>query len=214
MRVEKWMTPRVVTIGPDDSLAAAIRLMKEKKVRRLPVVSKGKLVGIVSDRDLKEVTPSKATTLDVWELHTVLDRLKIADVMAKKVASTTPESTIERAALTMMEKKIEGLPVLDAKGNLVGILTEGDVFRALVEITGVAKKKTRVSLVIPDEAGTIRQVADVCRKQGGKIFSILTSYAKVPAGKRELIMRIDCPSTEALRAELAQKFGDVVVEQD
>jgi acetoin utilization protein AcuB len=168
----------------------------------------------VSDRDLKEVTPSKATTLDVWELHTVLDRLKIADVMAKKVASTTPESTIERAALTMMEKKIEGLPVLDAKGNLVGILTEGDVFRALVEITGVAKKKTRVSLVIPDEAGTIRQVADVCRKQGGKIFSILTSYAKVPAGKRELIMRIDCPSTEALRAELAQKFGDVVVEQD
>ena len=215
MRVDKWMTPKVISVSPDTSLAAALRLMKEKKIRRLPVVSNGgKLVGIVSDRDLKEVTPSRATTLDVWELHTVLDRIKISDVMTKKVVTTTPESTIERAALVMLEKRIEGLPVVDAKGTLVGILTEGDVFRALVEVTGVGKKVTRVSLLVPDEPGTIRQVADVCRKSGGNIVSILVSYTKVPAGKRELIMRIQCPSTEALRVELAKKFGEVTVEQD
>ena len=104
--------------------------------------------------------------------------------------------------------------MLDAKGTLVGILTEGDIFRALVELTGVAKKRTRISLLIPDKAGSIREVADICRAQGGTIFSILGSYAKVPAGKRELVMRVDCPSPDVLRAELAKKFGEVSVETD
>jgi acetoin utilization protein AcuB len=104
--------------------------------------------------------------------------------------------------------------VLDKKGALVGILTEGDIFRALVELTGVQKKKVRVSLLIPDKPGSIRDVADICREQGGTIFSVLGSYAKVPAGKRELVMRVDCPAIDALRAALAKRFGDVSVEAD
>ena len=215
MRVAKWMTPKPVTLKPADSLARAIDVMKEKKIRRIPIVSDaGKLVGIVSDRDLKDVSPSRATTLDIWELHYVLDKLILRDVMTKDPPTVSPEMPIEKAALLMMEKRIEGLPVLDAKGALVGILTEGDIFRALVELTGVAKKRTRVSLLIPDKAGSIREVADICRAQGGTIFSILGSYAKVPAGKRELVMRVDCPGPEALRAELSKKFGDVSVESD
>ena len=215
MRVEKWMTARPVTLKPTDSLARAIDLMKEKKIRRIPIVSDaGKLVGIVSDRDLKDVSPSRATTLDIWELHYVLDKLKLGDIMTKKPWTVTPEMPIEKAALLMLEKRVEGLPVLDAKGVLVGILTEGDIFRALVELTGVARKKTRISLLIPDKAGSIREVADICRAQGGTIFSILGSYAKVPAGKRELVMRVDCPASEVLRAELAKKFGEVSVETD
>jgi acetoin utilization protein AcuB len=215
VRVEKWMTPRPFTLKPTDSLARAIDLMKEKKIRRVPIVSDaGKLVGIVSDRDLKDVSPSRATTLDIWELHYVLDKLKLGDIMTKKPWTVTPEMPIEKAALLMMEKKVEGLPVLDAKGVLVGILTEGDIFRALVDLTGVAKKKTRISLLIPDKAGSIREAADICRAQGGTIFSILGSYAKVPPGKRELVMRVVCPSPDALREELAKKFGEVSVETD
>lgn len=215
MRVEKWMTPKVITLNPTDSLSAAIHLMKEKKIRRIPIVNgDGKVVGIVSDRDLKDVSPSRATTLDIWELHYVLDRLKVGDIMTKKPVTVTPDTPIERAAQIMMEKKIEGLPVLDARGALAGILTEGDVFRALVEITGVGKGRLRVDLLIPDKPGSIREVADVCRNAGGKIHSILGSYAKVPAGKRELLMRVDCPKPEALRAELARTFGDVSVEAD
>ncbi len=215
MRVEKWMTARPVTLKPTDSLARAIDLMKEKKIRRIPIVSEaGKLVGIVSDRDLKDVSPSRATTLDIWELHYVLDKLTLADVMTKKPWTVTPDMPIEKAALLMLEKRVEGLPVLDAKGVLVGILTEGDIFRALVDLTGVQKRKTRIGLLIPDKAGSIREVADICRAQGGTIFSILGSYAKVPAGKRELVMRVDCPSPDLLRAELAKKFGDVDVETD
>jgi acetoin utilization protein AcuB len=215
MRVSKWMSPKVVTLRPTDSISTAIHLMKEKRIRRIPIVNESeKLVGIVSDRDLKDVSPSRATTLDIWELHAVLDKLKIADVMTKKPWTVTPETPIENAALVMLEKRVEGLPVLDGKGNLVGILTEGDVFRALVDITGAGKKRTRVNLVIPDRAGSIREVADTVRAQGGTIFSILTSTSKVPAGKRELVMRVEGPLPELLRAELAKSWADVAVETD
>ena len=214
MLVEKWMTRAAITIEESESVAAAMRLLKEKKIRRLPVLRKGKLCGIVSDRDLKAASPSVATSLDVWELHALLEKLKVKDVMTKKLLTITPKDTIEKAAMVMMEKKVGGLPVVDENGSLVGILTEDDVFRALVEVTGANLKKTRVSLLIPDEAGTIRAVADICRKGGGKIISILTSYTKVPAGMRELIMRIDCPDTEALRADLARKYGSVMVAKD
>ena len=215
MRVERWMTPNPVSLKTTDSLARAIDLMKERKIRRIPILSDaGKLVGIVSDRDLKDVSPSRATTLDIWELHYVLDKLKLGDIMTKKPWTVTPDMPIEKAALLMLEKRVEGLPVLDAKGVLVGILTEGDIFRALVELTGVAKKKTRISLLVPDKAGSIREAADICRARGGTIFSILGSYARVPAGKRELVMRVDCPSPDVLRAELAKKFDDVSVETD
>jgi acetoin utilization protein AcuB len=215
VRVSKWMTPKPVTLKPGDSIARAIDVMKEKRIRRIPIVNdSGNLVGIVSDRDLKDVSPSRATTLDIWELHYVLDKLKLGDIMTKKPWTVTPEMPIEKAALLMLEKKVEGLPVVDDRGGLVGILTEGDIFRALVNLTGVAKKKTRVSLLVPDRPGSIREAADICRGLGGTIFSILGSYAKVPSGKRELVMRVDCPSPETLRAELAKKFDDVSVETD
>ena len=215
MRVSKWMSPKVLTLQASDSISTAIHLMKEKRIRRIPIVNGGgKLVGIVSDRDLKDVSPSRATTLDIWELHAVLDKLKIGDIMTKKPVTVTPDTPIERAAQIMLEKRVEGLPVLDAKGTLVGILTEGDVFKALVDITGVGKKRTRVNFVIPDRAGSIREVADAVRAQGGTIFSILTSTSKVPAGKRELVMRVEGPTPETLRAELAKSWSDVAVETD
>ena len=214
MRVAKWMTPKPVTLKPSDSIARAIDVMKERKIRRIPIVDGGKLVGIVSDRDLKDVSPSRATTLDIWELHYVLDKLKLKDVMTKNPWTVSPEMPIEKAAQLMLEKKVEGLPVVDGRGALVGILTEGDIFKALVDLTGVSKKRARVSLLIPDKAGSIREVADICRDQGGTIFSVLGSYAKVPAGKRELVMRVESPSPDRLQAELSRKFGDVAVETD
>ena len=121
---------------------------------------------------------------------------------------------IERAAQIMLEKRVEGLPVLDATGALVGILTEGDVFRALVDITGVGRGRLRVDLLLPDKPGSIREVADVCRTAGGKIFSILGSYSRVPVGKRQLIMRVECPKPDLLRSELSRAYGDVSVEAD
>jgi acetoin utilization protein AcuB len=214
MRVAEWMTPKPFTLAPTDSIASAIAVMKEKKIRRIPIVSDGKLVGIVSDRDLKDVSPSRATTLDIWELHYVLDRMKLSDIMTRKVWTVPPEMPIEKAALKMMEKKVEGLPVVDGRGTLLGIVTEGDVFRALVELTGVGRKRTRIGLVIPDKPGTIREVADLCRGEGGTIFSIFSSTARMPAGKRGLVVRVEAAAAEPLRAVLSKRFGQVSVEAD
>jgi len=216
MFVSKWMTPKVITVDKNESLGTALRLMRENRIRRLPVVSKGKLVGIVSDRDLKGSLPSQATSLDVWELHSLLDKLKISDIMTANVVTTTPGATIERVALTMMRKKIEGLPVLDPKGNIVGIVTEGDVFRALTEVTGVGRKSTRIALTLEDKPGSIMGVADIVRAKGGRIYSILTTQAKVPEGSRELVMRIEIANGKAaeVRKELSAKYGEVSVISD
>lgn len=213
MFVSKWMTSNVITVDKNESLGTALRLMRANRIRRLPVVSKGKLVGIVSDRDLKGSLPSQATSLDVWELHGLLDKLKISDIMTTNVITTTPDATIEGVALIMMRKKIEGLPVIDASGNVVGIVTEGDVFRALTEVTGVGKRSTRISLTLEDKPGSIMGVADICRSKGGRIWSILTTHAKVPEGKRGLVMRILIGEAGALevRKELEAKYGDVSV---
>jgi acetoin utilization protein AcuB len=215
MIVANWMSAPAITLRPEDSIATAVALMKQKRIRRIPIVSdSGELVGIVSDRDLKEVSPSRASTLDIWELHYVLDRLKLADIMTKKPWTVKPETPIEKAALLMMRKRVEGLPVLDDARRVVGIVTEGDVFRALVELTGVGKRRIRISLLVPDEPGSIREVADVCRARGARIHSVLGSYAKVPAGQRELVMRVEGPEVEELRAALSQRFGEVRVEED
>jgi acetoin utilization protein AcuB len=215
MLVERWMTRTLFTVDEEASLAAAIRLLKDHRIRRLPVLRQGRLVGIVSDRDLKEASPSKATSLDIWELHFLLEKLKIKEVMTPNPITVAPEATIEKVALIMLEKRIGGLPVVEASGGaLVGIITEDDVFRALVEVTGVRLQKTRIALLIADQAGTIREVADVCREKGAKILSILTTYFQVPPGKRELIMRVDCPDENVLKVALAARFGEVTVAKD
>ena len=213
MRVDHWMTRYPATVDKDSSVGAAIQLLKERKIRRLPVVHGHDLVGIVTDRDLKEAQPSKATSLDIWELHFLLDKLKVSEVMSTDLATIRPDDTIEKAAMIMLERKIGGLPVLDASGALVGMITQGDVFRALVEVTGAKFKKTRVSLLVPDEAGSIRDVADLCRAHG-KILSILVSYMQVPTGMREVILRVDSNDVEALKWELSHRFGEVTVAAD
>jgi acetoin utilization protein AcuB len=214
MLVEKWMTRTPVMISDEASLGTAIRLLKEKKIRRLPIMHEGKLAGIVTDRDLKAASPSKATSLDIWELHALIESLKIREIMSTDLITIRPDDTIEKAARIMLEKRIGGLPVVDAEGNLVGMLTEADVFRALVEVTGANSHQTRISLLVPDLPGTIREVADICRERGGKIRSILASYAQVPEGQRELIMRVSCPDTPGLKEDLAARYQGVLVRED
>jgi acetoin utilization protein AcuB len=207
------MTRYPTTVDETASVGGAIQLMKERKIRRLPVMRGHELVGIVTDRDLKEAQPSSATSLDIWELHFLLDKLKVAEVMSTDLATIAPDDTIEKAAKIMLDRKIGGMPVVDAGGALVGMLTQGDVFRALVEVTGSKFGKTRVSVMVPDEAGSIRDVADLCRAHG-KIISILVSYTQVPDGLREVILRVDTNDVEALRKELGARYGEVTVARD
>ena len=209
MLVKDWMTADPITVGPETSVMKASQMMKENNVRRLPVLDgDGKLVGIVSDRDLKEASPSKATTLDVHELYYLLSELKVKDIMSRKVYTIKPLDTVEKAAVIMLESKVTGLPVVE-DGGVVGILSEGDVFRVLTSITGIYRGGTVFSFVLEDRPGSIKEVADVIRKHGGRMVSILTSYDMCEEGTRKVAIRIaDMPQDKlaGLQKELEGEF--------
>jgi len=217
MLVKGWMTTDVITITEDTSVMKASQIMKEHDIRRLPVMRDGKLVGIVSDRDLKEASPSKATTLDVHELYYLLSELKVKDIMAKKLVTIGPDDTVELAAVKMLERRVSGLPVVDNNGRLVGILTQNDVFKVLIAITGIYRGGVQFAFNLPDRPGTIKDVADIIRKHGGSMVSILTSYDQCEADCRNVFIRIQPLPEEKLKAmteELEQNFILLYVAKD
>lgn len=218
MLVKDWMTVDPITVGPDTSVMKASQMMKENNIRRLPVVNEeNKVVGIVSDRDLKEAGPSKATTLDVHELYYLLSELKVKDIMARKVITITPRDTVEKAAVIMLERKVTGLPVVEEGDRIVGILSQGDVFRVLTTITGIYRGGTVFSFLLEDRPGSIKEVADVIRKHGGRMASILTSYELCEEGTRNVSIRIGDLAPDKLTAlseELEREFTVLHVTHD
>ncbi|MFP4322464.1 MAG: CBS domain-containing protein [Anaerolineales bacterium] len=133
--VKDWMTPQTITIHEEATLPDAHELMKEYGIRRLPVVDgNGKLKGIISQTDVREAQPSDATSLSIYELNYLLAKLRVKKVMTANVSTVMAESSVADAARIMLEQKIGGLPVVDDKGKLVGIITESDVFRMVVKL--------------------------------------------------------------------------------
>lgn len=150
MIVKDWMTPDPQTVSPDVPVTEAARLLREGGFRQLPVVVRGMLIGIVTDRDLKEAAPSAATTLSVFESNYLLDKLTVREVMTRPVHTVTPGQNIETAALLLEQHKISGLPVVDDGvddgadgGVVVGIITISDILRAVVEMLGLRQPDAR-----------------------------------------------------------------------
>lgn len=131
--VEKWMTKNPITIEQDASIIEAIHLMKEKGIRRLPVMAKGRFVGLITERMIKDYTPGKATSLDTWEVHYLLSKTAVKEVMNPAPRTVTPETDLAAAAQAILDHKLYGLCVVDAKGALVGIMSVGDMLKAVVE---------------------------------------------------------------------------------
>ena len=130
--VKDWMTRNVITISPDTSLPEVHRLMQEHQIRRLPVVKHERMVGIVTLGDVREAEPSDATSLSIWEMNYLLSQLKIEKIMTRDPIIIYPSETIGQAAWLMLTNKISGLPVVDDKHRIVGIITESDIFRLVV----------------------------------------------------------------------------------
>jgi acetoin utilization protein AcuB len=207
MLVRYWMNSKVITIDEDVSMMKASRLMKQHGIQHLPVMRKGRLAGIVSDRDLKEAHPSKASTLDIHELYYLLDQLKIKEIMTKKLFTSHTDDTIEKAAALMLKHDISALPVVNAEGELEGIITKGDLFRALVSISGIYQAAVQVGFELPDQPGSIREVTDVIRSHAGRIVSIITHYEHAPEGFRHVYIRFKGVENESgLLAELGKRF--------
>jgi acetoin utilization protein AcuB len=133
MVVQRWMTRSPITIEADTPFAEAQLILKENKIRHLPVMKRGRLIGVISDRDLKEAAPSEATTLDALEMNYLVHKMKVRRLIKRQPFTIKPTSTVEEAALLMRDQKIGCLPVLDDIGALVGILTTADLLAILVE---------------------------------------------------------------------------------
>jgi acetoin utilization protein AcuB len=184
------MSKNIITVDENDSMQDAMKLLKENDIRMLPVMKKGKLVGIVTDRDLKRASASDATSLDIHELLYLLTRIKVKNLMTKKVITVPPDFTVEETAAVLQENKISGAPVVDSAGQIVGIITKTDLFRVLISLTGVANGGIQFGLQVEDRPGSIKEVADIIRMYGGRMVSILSSYDQVPQGYRKVYIRM------------------------
>jgi acetoin utilization protein AcuB len=206
MFVSDWMTKKVFTLSPDDPLSDAISLMTEKRIKHLPVVKNARIKGILSDRDIKEYCPSKATTLDIYELHYLLAKVKVKDVMKTKVITTPAETPVEEAAMIMLDNNIGCIPVVD-QGELTGIISDKDIFHALVDITGARHGGLRICLTVEDRPGSIREVADIIRTYGYRLQGLLTSYEGVKEGYRKVVIRTSAKGDfSSLKAELNSRY--------
>jgi acetoin utilization protein AcuB len=206
MPVQDWMSKDLITIDEGTSIMKASKVMKQNDIQHLPVLSKGRLVGMVSDRDLKEATPSKATTLDIHEMYYLLDKIAVKSLMSKTLVTIAPENTIEKAAAVMLKSHISALPVVDANGALAGIITKGDIFRAFVSISGIYQGALALGVELPDEAGHIKQVTDVIRAHGGRIASIMTRYEGASEGFKHVYIRAkQIKDEKALQKEMESK---------
>jgi acetoin utilization protein AcuB len=210
MLVKNWMSKNVITTDVNDSMHDAMKLLKVHDIRMLPVMKKGKLAGIITDRDLKKASASDATTLEVHELLYLLTKIKVKDIMTKDVITVLPEFTAEETARVLLRDKISGAPVVDANGQLVGAITQADIFRVLISLTGVGNGGIQFGCQVEDRPGSIKEVADVIRSYGGRMVSILSSYDEVPDGYRKVYIRmrrIERPKLQNLIQELQTKVG-------
>lgn len=174
MQVKDRMTPNPVTVTDDSSFENALHLMKEKKIRRLPIVTKdGRLVGIVVQKDLFSASPSQATSLSVFEVHYLLSKLKMKDVMTKRVVTVGDDCPLEEAARIMVDYKIGCLPIVK-EDKLVGIITETDIFKTFVEILGGRAKGLRLTLDVTEGKGALADIAAEIARHDGNIVSVAT----------------------------------------
>lgn len=190
MLIKDWMATSVLTVDANTSVMRATRTMKENNIRRLPVMSHGKLIGVVTDRDLKDASPSSTSDMDIHEMYYLLSEMKVKDVMTDKCISLKQDDTLEKAALIMLKERISGIMILDDEENLVGLLSETDILRGFIQATGIQDGAYQYVIDMPDAPGSTTRVIDILRKKDARVLSILTSFGDAPHGTKRVSIRI------------------------
>ncbi len=190
MLVKEWMAKDPIVIDENTSIMKATQIMKEHGIRRIPVVRDGRLIGIISDRDIKEAAPSKATSLDVHELYYLLSEIKVKDIMTPDPITLKENDSVEKAAVIMLENRISGIPIVDDNYHVIGVITQTDVFKVMISITGAYKSPIQIAFEMEDSPGSLNKLLNLIREQGGRIVSVLTSHENMPEGKREVYVRL------------------------
>ena len=210
MFVGERMSRPVISVSPDAPIHEVLAMFRKEHIRRAPVMKTGKLVGIVSERDLLNASPSSATTLSVWELNYLISKVTVKDVMSRKVITVDQDTPIEEAARIMADKKIGGLPVTSG-GKVVGMITETDLFKVLLELMGARQKALRVTATIPERPGELAKVTKAIASNGGD-FIAFGMFSGPDANSRVLTFKVEGMTKEKVRSALGDtvlKFWDI-----
>jgi len=208
MRVEEFMTKNVITVSPETRLLDAQKIMVEKNIRRLPVVDKGKLVGIITEHDLFESTPSRMNPLGAQQLHYILSSMKVKNVMRKHPVTVSPRTPFEDALRIGQEEKIGSFPVVE-NGKLVGIITESDVVRFLINSLGIGKEGSRVTIIgLEKKLGQLEKIISIVNEHRIAILSMLVVPRRKKAGWM-VALRLDTSQPKTIIQHLKEEGFDV-----
>jgi acetoin utilization protein AcuB len=209
MLVYERMSKNPITITEDTPINEALQFMRDENVRRLPVLNKkGELVGIVSERDLLYASPSPATSLSIYEIHYLVSKITVSEVMTKDVLTVTEYIPLEEAARIMADNKIGGLPVM-RDGKLVGIITESDLFKIFTEILGARDMGVRLSMLVPEQPGILADITRAIADMGGNIISLGTFLGEDPTNRLITVKVADVPE-DKLVAEMKTLALEIV----
>lgn len=200
MLVGKRMSHPVISISPSLPISEALNLMRRERIRRAPVVEAGRLIGIVSDKDLLNASPSPVTSLSIWEMNYLLSKILVRDVMTKKVLTVGEDTPIEVAARIMADNKIGGLPVM-REDEVVGIITETDLFKIFLEMMGAREAGVRITALLPDRRGEIAKLTKVIAEAGGNIVAFGT-FAGDSSANFTVTFKVVGVSETALRSAI------------
>lgn len=209
MLVRERMSCPVITIQPETPIMEAHELMRNEHIRRLPVIKRKQLVGIVSERDILHAEPSDVTSLSIWEEHYLLSKIIVEEIMTRDVITITEDMPIEDAARIMADNKIGGLPIL-RDGKVVGIITETDLFKILLEMLGARERGIRLAVLVPNTPGGLIQLTKAISDIGGNILALGT-FSGESCDNREVTMKVAGVSTNVLK-EAIEPFIERIVD--
>lgn len=200
MYVKNRMTKNPITIAANAPITDAVALMKEKNLRRVPVVDGDKVVGVLTQGDIQTVSPTKATSLSIFEINYLLSKLTVKDAMTKTPITIESDSLLEEAAVIMRQKRIGTLPVTE-KGKLVGIITESDIFDAFIDLLGFKDVGSRITVEVQDVPGVMAHIAEIY-----KSFNVNISHIAVyrENGTSDIVIRSEAVETADLEKMLIE----------
>ncbi|MFZ5590415.1 MAG: CBS and ACT domain-containing protein [Bacillota bacterium] len=208
MFVRNCMTPNPITIKPDTPIFEALNIMKKNNIRQLPVVDKaGKLLGIVTEREILTVSPSPASTLSIYEMNYLLSKMQVKDIMNRQLVTVSPELNIEDAALIMRDKKIGSLLVIQ-EGALVGIITQTDIFDAMLKAFGIRKAGTRIVIETEDRVGALAELLQIVKEHRINVIGV----ASLEKSDRivQIMLRLSTADASELVNDIKQKGFQVI----
>jgi acetoin utilization protein AcuB len=209
MFVKNRMTTEVITISPDQTLLRAMNILHQKRIRHLPVVQGGKIVGIVTERDVRRAGASDSTSLSIFELNYLLDEIKVSSFMTKKVITVSPDEPIEAAAKIIYDHKIGALPVVD-QNQLVGLITSSDILETFIEVLGINEPSVRVELELENRIGALADTTKIFKELGLYLVSLVTLPEEEGKKTRGTVFRVS-PTDENKLKDFLRTVGPPII---